>query len=193
MTPPEILAVSWGRLEVDGLGVVKDLKVWPGGGREWDRAETGTRHSPGIQPADVEELVAAGAVTVVLSQGMEKRLEVPQATVEWLEARGVTVHVAETTAAVALYHQLREITVVAGLFHSTCRPTRPGRDRGHSLQPHLRHGESPQSYPHQPTKWHVCSSRRWRGGAGQPLTCAVLSSQCWARSASPSTLMPMAL
>jgi hypothetical protein len=31
---PEILAVSWGCLEVEGLGVVKDLKAWPGGGRE---------------------------------------------------------------------------------------------------------------------------------------------------------------
>jgi hypothetical protein len=120
VTSPEILAASWGRLEVEGLGVVKDLKAWPGGGRQWDWTETGTRHSPGIQPADVEELLAAGAVAVVLSQGMEKRLEVPQSTVDWLEARGVAVHVAETTEAIELYNRLREITAVGGLFHSTC-------------------------------------------------------------------------
>ncbi|MCU7728706.1 Mth938-like domain-containing protein [Actinoplanes sp. KI2] len=120
MTSPEILAVSWGRLEVEGLGVVKDVKVWPGGGREWDWTETGTGHSPGIQPADIEELLAAGAVAVVLSQGMEKRLEVPPSTVEWLAAREVTVHVAETTEAVGLYNRLRATTAVAGLFHSTC-------------------------------------------------------------------------
>jgi hypothetical protein len=120
VTSPEILAVSWGRLEVEELGAVKDLKVWPGGGREWDWTETGTAHSPGIQVADVEELHAAGAVTVVLSQGMEKRLEVPQSTVDWLEAQGVTVHVAETTEAIELYNRLRGTTAVAGLFHSTC-------------------------------------------------------------------------
>ena len=60
------------------------------------------------------------AVAVVLSQGMEKRLEVPQSTVDWLEARGVTVHVAETTEAIELYNRLRGTTAVAGLFHSTC-------------------------------------------------------------------------
>jgi hypothetical protein len=120
VTSPEILAVSWGRLEVEGLGVVKDLKVWPGGGREWDWSETGTGHSLGIQPADVEELLGAGAEVVVLSRGMEMRLEVPQSTLGWLEARGVTVHVAETTKAIELYNRLRGTTAVGGLFHSTC-------------------------------------------------------------------------
>jgi hypothetical protein len=120
MTSPEILTVSWGRLVVEGLGVVKDLKAWPGGGREWDWSETGTGHSPGIQPADAEELLAAGAVEIVLSRGMEERLEVPQSTVDWLENRGVTVHVAETTKAVTLYNRLRETSAVGGLFHSTC-------------------------------------------------------------------------
>jgi hypothetical protein len=56
--------------------------AWPGGCREWDWSETGTRHSPGIQPADAEELLDAGAMEVVLSQGMEERLEVSQSTVD---------------------------------------------------------------------------------------------------------------
>lgn len=79
-----------------------------------------TRHSPGVQPADAEEILAAGAVEVVLSRGMEERLEVPKSTVEWLEARGVTVHLAGTTEAVELYNRLRETSAVGGLFHSTC-------------------------------------------------------------------------
>jgi hypothetical protein len=71
---PRILALSWGRMKVDRLGEGKDFRLWPGGGQEWDWAETGTRHVPGIQPAAVEELLARGAAAVVLSQGMEKRL-----------------------------------------------------------------------------------------------------------------------
>ena len=55
-------------MQVECLGVGKDFKLYRGGGRAWDWAETGTRHSPGIQPADVEELVARGATTVVLSR-----------------------------------------------------------------------------------------------------------------------------
>lgn len=117
---PRILAVAWGRIEVEGLGVLKDAKLYPGGGREWDWRETGTRHSPGIQVADAEDLLAAGATAVVLSRGMDLELQVPPATVAALEARGVEVHVAQTEEAVRLYNDLAATTAVGGLFHSTC-------------------------------------------------------------------------
>jgi len=117
---PRIVQISWGRMEVEGLGAGKDFKLYPGGGRAWDWAETGTRHSPGIQPADVEELVARGAITVVLSQGMNKRLHVHPDTRRYLEERSIPVHVAETREAVKIYNDLAGGTLVAGLFHSTC-------------------------------------------------------------------------
>jgi hypothetical protein len=117
---PRIVAICWGRMQVEGLGAGKDFKLYPGGGRAWDWAETGTRHSPGIQPADVEELLAREATTVVLSQGMNKRLRVPAATRRYLEQRAVAVHVAETLEAVRIYNDLAEGEPVAGLFHSTC-------------------------------------------------------------------------
>jgi hypothetical protein len=53
---PRILAVAWGRIDVEGLGVAKDVKLYPGGGREWHWSETGTRRSPGTQPADIDGL-----------------------------------------------------------------------------------------------------------------------------------------
>jgi hypothetical protein len=118
--PRRILDLSWGRMVVEGLGAGKDFKLYPGGGRAWDWAETGTRHSPGIQPADVQELVAHGAATIVLSQGMTKRLQVHPDTYRYLEQRSITVHVAETRDAVRIYNGLTEDTLVAGLFHSTC-------------------------------------------------------------------------
>jgi len=117
---PRITGISWGRMEVEGLGVGKDFKLYPGGGRAWDWAETGTRHSPGIQPADVEELVARGATTVVLSQGMNKQLRVYPDTCRYLAERSITVHVAETREAVKIYNDLAKGTLAAGLFHSTC-------------------------------------------------------------------------
>jgi hypothetical protein len=118
--PPRIVQVSWGRMEVEGLGAGKDFKLYPGGGRAWDWAETGTRHSPGIQPADVDELLAHAATIVVLSQGMTKQLHVHPDTCRYLEERLVTVHVAETREAVKIYNDLAEGALVAGLFHSTC-------------------------------------------------------------------------
>lgn len=118
---PQILSVSWGRLEIDGFDVGKDFKLFPGGGRAWDWTETGTRHSPGIQPADVEELVSHGASIIVLSQGMNMRLHVDPATLTFLEDKGVKAHVAETKEAVRLYYDLVGTgTAAGGLFHSTC-------------------------------------------------------------------------
>lgn len=117
---PEILAISWGRMEVDGLPPGKDFKLYPGGGRAWDWSETGTRHSPGVQPADAEELLGHGATVVVLSRGMELQLQVDPRTLTFLAEQGVAVHVAETTEAVRIYNDLAATELVGGLFHSTC-------------------------------------------------------------------------
>ncbi len=118
---PRITHVSWGRMEVAGLGQGKDFKLWPGGGRPWDWNETGTRHSPGIQPADVQELLDHGSRVVVLSRGMELRLGTTEETLRALKDADVQVHVEETTAAAELYNRLAEEgEAVGGLFHSTC-------------------------------------------------------------------------
>ncbi|MGH7588690.1 MAG: Mth938-like domain-containing protein [Gemmatimonadota bacterium] len=118
---PRIRRVAWGRIEVEGAEApYKDAKLWPGGSREWDWNETGTRHEPGIQPADVQELLANGARTVVLSRGVQRRLKVRPDTLEMLEEKGVTAHVLPTEEAVRLYNELREGEAVGGLFHSTC-------------------------------------------------------------------------
>ena len=118
---PGITHVSWGRIEVEGgHGPFKDAKLYPGGAREWDWRETGTEHTPGIQPADVEELMENGATVVVLSKGMNQRLQVCPETLEMLKGRGVEAHVLQTEEAVRRYNQLAEGEKVGGLFHSTC-------------------------------------------------------------------------
>jgi len=117
---PLVDRISWGRMEVAGLGSGKDFKLWPGGGRPWDWSETGTHHHPGIQPADVEELLDHGARIIVLSRGMLKMLETMPATRSLLERAGIQTHIEETKAAVALYNRLAAPHPVGGLFHSTC-------------------------------------------------------------------------
>lgn len=118
---PLIEAVDWSEMTVAGLGTGKDFKLWPGGGRAWDWRETGTRHVPGIQPADVEELLDHGATEVVLSRGMWLALQTCPETLELLDRHGVTVHRAETREAVRLYNGLaRQGIAVGGVFHSTC-------------------------------------------------------------------------
>lgn len=117
---PEIVEDAWGRIELDDGRTFKDAKLWPGGGREWDWTETGTGHSPGIRPEDVDELLEHGAEVVVLSRGRERALNVPEETVERVKAAGASAVVLPTAEAIARYNQLRETRAVGGLFHSTC-------------------------------------------------------------------------
>lgn len=118
---PKINDLSWGHMEIEGLGAGRDFKLYPGGGRAWDWKETNTHHVPGIQPMDVEELLANGSSVVVLSRGVQLALQTTPETIELLKRRGVPFHIEETQAAVRLYNCLSEAgRQVGGLFHSTC-------------------------------------------------------------------------
>jgi hypothetical protein len=104
---PRITHLSWGRIEVEGGRTFKDAKLWPGGVREWNWNETGTRHRPGVQPADVEELLQHGAEVVVLSKGILQALQVCPATLELLKSKGIAAHVLQTEVAVRLQRARR--------------------------------------------------------------------------------------
>jgi hypothetical protein len=117
---PRIIHISWGHMNVEGLGTGRDFKLYPGGGREWDWTETGTHHVPGVQPADVQELLDHGSKVVVLTRGMQLALQTCPETVQMLRDRGITYHLEETNAAVELYNRLAKSEAVGGLFHSTC-------------------------------------------------------------------------
>jgi hypothetical protein len=121
MSSPQVGRNGWGSIEVEGIGSLRDAKLWPGGGRAWDWDETGTRHRPGIQTSDVEELLAHDPEVVVLSRGRQRRLRVRADTLELLEARGVEVVNEETSAAIDAYNRFAAAgRRVAALIHTTC-------------------------------------------------------------------------
>ena len=80
-----------------------------------------THHVPGIQVADIAELIDHGARVIVLSRGMELVLKTAPETVKWLGQHGLKYHILETREAAKLYNELAEQgAAVGGLFHSTC-------------------------------------------------------------------------
>ena len=118
---PIIAHIEWGKLEVAGFAPFKDAKLFPGGASPWDWNQTGTRHSPGIQSADLEELLLAKPTHIILSRGMQLVLQTKPETLAFLQSEGLHVEQLETTLAVKKYNLLSEAGVkVAGLFHSTC-------------------------------------------------------------------------
>jgi len=124
MTETLITDLSWGDMEVSIAGKkhqFKDCKIWPGGARTWDWGETGTEHSPGIQPADLEEILEHEVDVIILTRGVVGRLGVPAETETYLRERGIPYHVEKTKKAVALYNELAKGGKrVSGVFHSTC-------------------------------------------------------------------------
>lgn len=120
ITSPLITHISWGRLEANGQ-TYKDAKLYPGGVRAWDWNEYGTRHTPGIQPADVQELIDHGATIIILSRGVDLALHTMPETLTMLEELDIETHVLQTEKAVENYNQLAEQDQpVAALIHSTC-------------------------------------------------------------------------
>jgi hypothetical protein len=98
-----------------------DFKAFPGGAEPWDWSKTRTRHRPGIQVSDVQDLLGRGATSIVLSLGMHARLVVANETLDYLAAQNVAVRVAPTPDAVAIYNSLAEAGErVGALFHSAC-------------------------------------------------------------------------
>lgn len=119
-TSPKIEYLEWGEVQVANERF-KDVKIWPGGARAWDWNETGTSHDPGIQPADVRELVENGAEVVVLSTGQEEKLGITDEVVEYLRDQGVDVIALPTIQAKERYNELAEAgKPVGALIHSTC-------------------------------------------------------------------------
>jgi hypothetical protein len=119
-----ITQIAWGRMDVHVNGRIltfKDCKVWPGGAVAWDWTLTGTRHIPGIQPADIEEILAHGVTVMVLSRGMELMLHTCPETEALLRDRGIEYSIEETNQAVHHFNELMQQGVrVGGIFHSTC-------------------------------------------------------------------------
>lgn len=118
---PKITHLSWGQVQIEGFDKpFKDVKLYPGGAREWDWNETGTRHIPGIQPEDVQELLDHGAQIVILSRGKQRRLEISPETLDYLAQCGVPAELLQTDRAVQRYNELLSEEAVGALIHSTC-------------------------------------------------------------------------
>ena len=115
---------AFGRMTVAGEEHGKDLIVFGAGVRgEEEQAEGGwwRREGHGLHPEDLGSVREARPV-VVIGRGAYGRLEVPPATISWLEDLGIQVVLCATTAeAVERYNERAAAgDRVAGAFHLTC-------------------------------------------------------------------------
>lgn len=115
-----VASFQWGEI-IDATGRrFKDARLFPGGVEEWDWRKTGTRHDPGIQPADLEDLLATKPDVIILSRGVDLVLQVSQATIDFARACTPRVLVLQSEQAVAEYNKRVATERVVALIHSTC-------------------------------------------------------------------------
>ena len=106
--------------EVDTLGVFKDVKLWPGGGREWDWGETNTRaRTFGIQPSDVRSCWYT-VLTSSSSVGRELRLQTQAETFALLADQVSTWSSTRRRRPLRLTTVSPQRVVGGVLIHSTC-------------------------------------------------------------------------
>lgn len=121
---PIIEHIEWGEIIVSHgkeKHQYQDCKIWLQKSKSWDWKECGTHHKPGIQIAALKEFIDEVDI-VILSQGMDGVLQVPQETIDFVKSKGKECIVGRTGKMVTRYNQLvkEEGRKVGGLFHSTC-------------------------------------------------------------------------
>jgi len=123
MQAPKILESDWGSIRIKiahKTEEFKDVKLYPGGASAWDWTETGTHHQPGIQPADVQELIDNNAQYILLSRGRLEKLQTADDTKKWLRERDIPFEILETGELIQRYQELKDAKALGALIHTTC-------------------------------------------------------------------------
>jgi len=110
-------AYEFGSITIDGAIYSQDVIILP------DRVEASWWRREGhlLHIEDLEVLLTAPPRVLVIGKGFSGFMRVPDSVVAALEGLGITVHVANSRAAVALYNQLALSTAnLAAAIHLTC-------------------------------------------------------------------------
>lgn len=113
----EITHYDFGKLQIGGRYYTSDLIILPDAIRDhWWREEGHSLHAN-----DLSEVVAARPEVVVIGTGYYGRMQVPGATVAFLEDRGIRVRAMKSREAVEEFNRLqRESARVVAALHLTC-------------------------------------------------------------------------
>jgi hypothetical protein len=116
-TQPHINAYSFGRIDIDGRTYTADVIILPTQVRaDWWRDQGHV-----LKPADLSAVLEASPQALIVGQGAYGRMEVPAATVAWLQEAGIDVVCGKTPQAVEAYNESSKGTQkVAAALHLTC-------------------------------------------------------------------------
>jgi hypothetical protein len=116
MTPPSITSYRFGRIEIDGQVYTKDVIILP------DRVigDWWRREGHALRPTDLESVLDAAPLTLIVGQGAFGRMQVTDETRKLLVERGIELLALPTKEACKRYGELKERRDVAAALHLTC-------------------------------------------------------------------------
>ena len=118
-----ITKARWGAIQFGSeREVFKDVICYPEGHVRWDWAKTNTHHVPGIQIADIEQLLEKSNVELILlSSGFEDKLQIMDETLNYLKKKNIKYIFQDTSRIISEFNwELMKGTKVGALIHSTC-------------------------------------------------------------------------
>lgn len=107
---------AFGKIVIDGKTYTSDVIVYPDSvDPSWWRKE-----GHYLQKEDLNDILKAGPDIVIIGRGNWGVMEVPKATLDFLESKGIKAYAEKTAKAVELFNAQPKDKKVIGAFHLTC-------------------------------------------------------------------------
>lgn len=110
---------SFGRITINGRNYNSDVIIYP------DRVDSSWWRKEGhlLRPDDLNDVLATRLDILIIGTGYSGVMEVPEETINYINSKGIDVHIERTSKAVELFNRLQrespEKLIIAAL-HLTC-------------------------------------------------------------------------
>ena len=107
---------SFGRIVIDGHTYTSDLIIYP------DRVNPSWWRKEGhlLQIEDLADIMIAKPSVLIIGTGAYGIMKVPGKTLEYLNSKGVEVHIHDTKKAVEFYNMIASKKPAIAALHLTC-------------------------------------------------------------------------
>jgi hypothetical protein len=107
---------SFGKMTINKQVFTSDVIVYP------DRVDASWWRREGhyLQKEDLSGIIAESPEVLIIGTGDMGVMQVPEATIRFLEKKGIEVHIEKTGQAVKLFNNQPANKKVIGAFHLTC-------------------------------------------------------------------------
>lgn len=105
---------SFGSITIDGTTYRTDVIIYP------DRVESSWWRKEGhsLSIDDLKDVISAKPETLIIGTGAYGVMNVPESTIKYLKAKGISIYIARTEEAIKIFNSSKGRTIAC--LHLTC-------------------------------------------------------------------------